>query len=197
MTFPPYAGCSRKQATLQLSPIVLALLIGVVGNRAASPQTLGDTAPPFTLKALAGGRDSLAAYRGHPVLVNFWATWCTPCRDEIPAIVAAYHAQRAAGLVVLAINLRDQEVSTRDVRRFVAEFQMPFPVLLDQAGKVRRRYALRGVPTSVFIGRDGVVKAVNPGPIEAETLQRHLAEIVSEPPMNPSNRQERVPCARW
>jgi cytochrome c biogenesis protein CcmG, thiol:disulfide interchange protein DsbE len=160
-------------------PLVCALVIGVVGNGATLAQTLGDTAPPFALKTLAGGRDSLAGYVGHPVLVNFWATWCTPCRDEIPAIVAAYRAQQTAGLVVLAINLTDQEASTRDVRKFVTEFEMPFPVLLDERGKVRRRYALRGVPTSVFIGKDGVVKAVNRGPITSEALQRHLAEIVA------------------
>jgi peroxiredoxin len=65
-----------------------------------------------------------------------------------------------------------------DVRKFVDEFQMPFPVLLDEKGKVRKRYALRGVPTSVFIDARGVVRLVNPGPITSETIQRGLAEIL-------------------
>jgi thiol-disulfide isomerase/thioredoxin len=158
--------------------LVRALLIAMLGKGAASAQTPGDTAPSFTLKTLAGSSDSLVQYRGHPVLVNFWATWCEPCKVEMPALVAAYQAHQVAGLVVLAINLTDQETSTKDVRKFVAEFQMPFPVLLDDRGKVRRRYALRGVPTSVFIGADGVVRAVNPGPITVEALQQHLAQVL-------------------
>ncbi len=141
-------------------------------------QTPGDTAPAFTLKTLEGSRDSLANYTGHPVLINFWGTWCPPCREEMPRLVAAYQAHQSAGLIILAIDRIDQEVSKQDVRQFVAEFQMPFPVLLDERGKVFRRYKLHGLPTSVFIGADGVVRAVNPGPTSAAALQQHLAEIL-------------------
>ena len=167
----------------QLLRFSCALLIAMLGTgaRKGSAQAAGDTAPPITLKTLAGGSDSLSRYRGHPVLVNFWATWCDPCKDEMPAIVAAYRTHQSAGLIVLAINLTDQETSTKEVRNFVAEFQMPFPVLLDDRGKMRRRYALRGLPTSVFIGADGVVRAVNPGPITTEALQQQLAMILTLP----------------
>jgi len=78
---------------------------------------------------------------------------------------------------VLAINLTDQERMT-DARRFADEFHMPFPVLLDQKGKVRKSYALRGVPTSVFIDIHGIVRLINPGPITSETIQRGLGEIL-------------------
>ncbi len=137
----------------------------------------GLAAPAFTLKTLAGTAASLADYTGRPVLINFWASWCKPCRGEMLDIVAAYQAHKGAGLEVLAINLTDQE-GMKDIRKFVAEFQMPFPVLLDEKGRVRRLYALIGVPTSVFIGSDGVVRVVNPGPITKETLERGLAEIL-------------------
>jgi len=143
-----------------------------------SSQVPGSTAPDFTLKTLAGDTMSLATFRGRPVFLNFWATWCAPCRAEMGEIVNAYRDHKKEGLQVLAIDLRDQERKMSDVSTFVNELQLPFPVLLDQKGKVRKSYALRGVPTSVFIDARGVVRFVNPGPITGEAIRRGLAEIV-------------------
>jgi peroxiredoxin len=158
--------------------------IGTAGMLAAASllaQTPGDTAPAFTLKTLDGTPASLTDYAGHPVLINFWASWCKPCRGEMPLIIAAYQAHQQAGLAVLAIDLTDQEGSTKDIRKFQTEFQMPFPVLLDEKGKARKLYALRGVPTSVFVGADGVVRGVNPGPISEAALQQQLSKILPAP----------------
>ena len=142
-----------------------------------STQVLDSVAPDFTLKTLAGDTVTLSHLRGHPVFLNFWATWCKPCRGEMSDIIAAYDANHAARLEVLAINLTDQE-RMRDVRSFVQELKLPFPVLLDQKGKVRKSYGLRGVPTSVFIDTLGVVRLLNIGPITRENIQRGLAEIL-------------------
>jgi thiol-disulfide isomerase/thioredoxin len=155
-----------------------ASILAMAPLRAQSP---GDTAPAFSLKTLDGGPASLSDYAGHPVLINFWASWCTPCRSEMPLIIAAYQAHQQAGLAVLAIDLNDQERSNKDVQKFQAEFQMPFPVLLDNKGKARKLYRLRGVPTSVFVGADGVVRSVNPGPISEEVLRERLKEILPAP----------------
>jgi len=155
--------------------IAVATLLTAAGPLSA--QTLGSPAPDFTLKTLAGGTASLSDYKGRPVFLNFWASWCKPCRGEMADIIDAYDAHKDQDLQVLAINLTDQE-RMRDVRKFVDESRMPFPVLLDEKGKVRKSYALRGVPTSVFIDAQGVVRVVNPGPIANETIQRSLAAIL-------------------
>jgi cytochrome c biogenesis protein CcmG/thiol:disulfide interchange protein DsbE len=161
---------------LYLVAILLVLVGGLV--RAQSP---GETAPAFSLKTLDGEAVSLSDYAGHPVLINFWASWCKPCRVEMPLLVSAHRAHQQAGLAVLAINLSDQEGSTKDIRTFQAEFQMPFPVLLDNKGKARKLYRLRGVPTSIFVGSDGVVRSVHPGPITEAVMQQRLAEILPPP----------------
>lgn len=159
----------------------LSTLFGVAALAAAPlvAQAPGDSAPAFTLKSLDGDPVSLAQFKGHPVVLNFWGTWCPPCRDEIPLLVEVYRANRDTGLVILAVNGRDQETSTRAVRKFAEEFQISFPVLLDESGKVRKRYRLVGLPTTVFVGADGIVRAVNIGPLTAAALQQHLAEIMA------------------
>ena len=159
----------------QLVSIAFATLLTAAGPMSA--QTLGAPAPDFTLKTLAGETASLSDYKDRPVFLNFWASWCKPCCGEMKDIIAAYDAHKDQHLQVLAINLTDQE-RMKDVRQFRDDFQMPFPVLLDEQGKVRKSYALRGVPTSVFIDARGIVRLVNPGPITSETIQRGLAEIL-------------------
>jgi peroxiredoxin len=158
----------------QLSPLALTAIL------AAAPAVSQTTpAPDFTLKTLSRNTVSLSQYKGRPVFLNFWGSWCQPCRREMPDIIAAYAAHHAAGLEVLAINLTDQE-RMKDVRKFVAELQLPFPVLLDEKGKVRKRYALVAVPTSVFIDAAGVERVVHPGPITADAIQRGLAAILPQ-----------------
>ena len=134
-------------------------------------------APDFTLTTLAGDSVTLSSLKGRPVFLDFWASWCKPCRGEMADIITAYRAHTDQRLAVLAINLTDQE-HMADVRGFVAELQMPFPVLLDRKGKVRRSYRLRGVPTSVFIDTLGIVRLVNQGPIAPETIERGLTLIL-------------------
>jgi len=126
---------------------------------------------------LGGGEASLSDYRGRPVFINFWASWCAPCRAEMPDIVEAYNRHRNAGLEILAIDNTQLDV-VEDVHAFVKEFQMPFPVLLDEQGAAAQAFGILGLPTSVFVDGDGVVRGVNAGPLTEDTLEEYLAEIL-------------------
>jgi thiol-disulfide isomerase/thioredoxin len=147
------------------------------GAQAITP---GTSAPEIDLPALQGGRVKLSALRGHPVVVTFWGTWCPPCKEEFPELVAAHRKYRETGLEVLAVNQRDQELRTSDVEAFVKEYGVEFRVALDARGKSRRSYRLIALPTTVFIDTAGVVQLVNSGPMNHAQLVRGLATILPE-----------------
>jgi cytochrome c biogenesis protein CcmG/thiol:disulfide interchange protein DsbE len=149
----------------------------MVEGQAARPE-VGDSAPAINLDLLGGGQTSLGSLRGRPVLVNFWASWCVPCRQEMPELAAAWQAHRSRGLEVLAVNLTDQE-RLKDVEAFVAEFALPFPVLLDKRGRVRERYGLAALPATYFVDSLGVVRGVHAGPLTRTALEKGLALILA------------------
>ncbi len=130
-------------------------------------------APAFTLTALDGKSISLNDGRGKIVLVNFWATWCPPCRSEMPDIQAAYLAHRSE-FIVLAIN---QSESDEAVKQFADEFHLTFPLLLDRDGAVSRQFQVQALPTSFFIDRAGVIRAANLGPMNRAYLEAQIAAL--------------------
>ena len=155
---------------------MLSGLLLWVPNGAAQKPTRGEPAPDIDLPTLTGGHVKLSSLKGHPVVVTFWGTWCPPCRDEFPELVAAQKKHRDSGLVVLAVNQRDQELSTKAVEDFVKEFGVDFTVALDTRGHTRRSFRLVGLPTMVFVDAAGVIQGVHPGPImaaEFDTAARH------------------------
>jgi thiol-disulfide isomerase/thioredoxin len=161
--------------------------LGILASAAAGTAQVpaaGRRAPDLTLKTLAESSVRLAQFRGRPLVVNFWATWCKPCRAEMPMLVAAHDRHRVAGLQILAVNLRDQERG-RDVQRFVEEFRLPFPVLLDAHGRARRAFRVRAIPTTIFIDSAGLVRLEHPGPLTEELLQRGIAAILPASTVRP------------
>ena len=125
----------------------------------------GQLAPDFEISDFDGSRHTLSDFRGQVVYVNFWATWCGPCRKEMPQFVAAYEAHRDEGLVVIGLNLQESESI---IRPFTEDFGIDFPVLIDRDGEVGDDYRLLGLPATYFIGRDGVIESAFIGPFEAE-----------------------------
>jgi cytochrome c biogenesis protein CcmG, thiol:disulfide interchange protein DsbE len=138
----------------------------------------GIAAPEIDLETLAGGRVKLSALRGRPVVLTFWGTWCPPCKDEFPALVEVHRRHRGAGLEVLAVNQRDQELNTRDVEAFAKEYGVDFTVALDPRGRSRRNYKLIALPTTIFVDSAGVIRTVHPGPISVKQLAEGVGTIL-------------------
>jgi peroxiredoxin len=125
----------------------------------------GAYAPNFELETLDGGEARLADFRGHPVVLNFWASWCSPCKKEIPQFVAAHTQYAGEGLVIIGLNLQE---GMDVVRPFAEEWGMNFPVLIDRDADVGDEYRLLGLPTTFFIDSDGIIRSIFRGPLEEE-----------------------------
>lgn len=137
----------------------------------------GFFAPDFTLDTLDEGRVTLSELRGNIVIVNFWTTWCPPCRAETPALEASYKAYKDSGVIILGLNLTDQD-SLNEVEAFVQEFGLTYPILLDRDGTVGLMYQLNGLPTTLFINREGVIRTVLVGGPMSETFIRSKIEAL-------------------
>jgi peroxiredoxin len=142
----------------------------------SAPQQ-GFIAPDFELATTTGKTVKLSDLHGQPILINLWTTWCPPCRAEMPAIEKVYNEYKDDGLVVLAINMTYQDAAT-DIPAFVNEYSLTFPILLDESGSVGTSYQLRSLPSSFFIGRDGIIKEVVIGGPMAEALLRPRVEEI-------------------
>lgn len=140
----------------------------------------GFLAPDFTLETLNGGQATLSELRGQVVIVNVWASWCGPCRMEMPAFKDVYAEYKERGLVILAVNSTSQDTRSA-VEEFVAEYQLPFPILLDTEGTAARLYRVSALPSTFFIGRDGVIaKVVIGGPLAESTLRAEIESLLAE-----------------
>src|SRR5687767_6319195 len=139
-------------------------------------------APNFKLKDPAGKDVELKQFRGKPVLLNFWATWCVPCRDEMPELETLYREHRNKGLVVLAVSVDDERFA-RDIPEFLKEGDpdvgaYTFPVALDLKQEVLKQYKLLGVPQSFFIDASGVIRAAQPRVMNRSMMLEGIAQIV-------------------
>ncbi|MCP4423702.1 MAG: TlpA family protein disulfide reductase [Chloroflexi bacterium] len=145
-------------------------------NQPSDPIQAGDEARDFVLNDADGNAVRLSNFDGRPLILNFWATWCGPCRVEMPDLQAAYDAHQEDGLVILAIN-REESIET--VRAFFYdEMGLTFTPLLDADAEAARLYNVANYPTSVFVDREGTVTAVHLGLMVEEQIEGYLAETL-------------------
>ena len=160
--------------------VAALLLLGAAGGAAAAALEAWDgNHAPFALTDLDGRVHDLARYRGQVVLVNFWATWCGPCKAEMPDLQAAY-AEANGEIVVLAVNVEGANLD--DARRLAGDFRdelnLTFPIVFDSPdADVFEQYRLRGLPDSFFVDQDGIIRDVVIGPLSRQALEEKLAAL--------------------
>ncbi len=132
---------------------------------------IGQTAPDFVLRDASGKLVKLSDLRGKVVWVNFWASWCVPCRKEMPDIQAVYDAKHADGLEVLVVNWKDD---LETANGFLQTRSLTLPLLLDRGGSVYDQYHLQGLPDSFFVARDGTIAGFQYGPVTQDKARERL-----------------------
>lgn len=124
----------------------------------------------------------LSELQGQPLLINLWASWCPPCKAEMPAFERVYRDYQDKGFQILAVNATNQDNLTNAIN-FVQEYELSFPILLDTNGEVSRQYHLTSLPTSFFVGRNGVIQqVVVGGPMSEALLRIRIDQLLQEKP---------------
>lgn len=177
------ATIRRSNPRFLASLVAGAVLVGLMAlvavgftrdpARIESP-LIGRPAPTFRLVSLDGTTVDLAALRGRPVVLNFWASWCIPCRDEAPLLRAAQERYQP-NLAFLGVVYQDSAASAQ---AFVDRYGIAYPSLLDPDGRTALDYGVYGIPETYFIAADGTIRAKQIGPLDAASLERQIREAL-------------------
>jgi cytochrome c biogenesis protein CcmG, thiol:disulfide interchange protein DsbE len=181
---------SRRGLTILLLGLGLILIVSTAyyilrnvpsrSDLSAVPTEVNYAAPELTLTDLHGATHSLRDYRGQVVLVNLWATWCPPCKEEMPTLEAYYNKHAKDEFVMVAIN--DGE-PTSAVTQFVQEYQLTFPIWLDPTSiATTQAFKIINLPSSFVIDREGTIRLMWVGGIHRKTLDRYVTPIILEQP---------------
>ena len=172
-----------------MTVVAAVVVVAWLGRKSYRPIITGAEAPDFVASDLSGGERKLSDYRGKVVLVNIWATWCAPCREEMPSMERLYEDLKDPDFEILAVSV-DARAGENDefgrpggdLRAFAKEMGLTFPILHDPEGRIQRTYQTTGVPETFLIGRDGIIyKKVAGGttwdaPVNQDLVRRLLAE---------------------
>jgi cytochrome c biogenesis protein CcmG/thiol:disulfide interchange protein DsbE len=183
-------GTRRRAVVFGVALLVILALVGLfaVGLQrtgGVGPQ-VGEPAPDFTLPLFDGGELTLSELQGKVVVINFWASWCDPCRDEAPALERVWREYRDRGVVFIGVNYVDVE---SEARKYMEEFDITYPNGPDIGQRIARAYRIRGVPETFFVDREGKIAPVFQGgrpmpkkisPITETELRAVIERLLSE-----------------
>jgi peroxiredoxin len=176
----PYALAALGFILINVSAYALVRNISPRAEFQVVPAPANYPAPELTLTSLEGVSISLADYKGNVVLVNLWATWCEPCKEEMPALQAYHNKHIDEGFSVIAINDGDPKA---DIQKFVGEFELSFPVWLDPTYiATEDAFKTMNLPSSFVIDRDGIVRLQWVGGIDRRSLEKYVTPIILEEP---------------
>jgi cytochrome c biogenesis protein CcmG, thiol:disulfide interchange protein DsbE len=178
---PMRPGVTRRELMMSaagaLVGLILIAIVWVLSARTAEPTLppigeMNRVAPEFALPGLDGGTVRLSDYRGKVVLVNFWGTWCEPCKEETPALQAIHQELQSQGLVIIGVNLYSQETGgDKPVRDFLAQYRVTYPIALDTAGETARMFQISPIPVSYFVDQSGNIRFVKVGTLKADEVR--------------------------
>jgi thiol-disulfide isomerase/thioredoxin len=138
----------------------------------------GDNPPPFKLVSLDGSVHDSSEYAGKPLIINFWGTFCPPCRDEMPALQNVYDKWKDKGIQLVGINLSEDKLS---VESFARQVGARFPILLDRNRQVEKKFGLRQYPTTIFVHADGTIEEVLiGGPLTEKQIEDQIAKLLAQ-----------------
>ncbi len=168
----------HKHSAVWIKCIVFAMLFGVVISPLLAAAPSGP-APDFTLKSRTGENIKLSELRGQVVMINFWASWCGPCRQEMPLLDQLYQRYQPMGFTLLGVNV---EEDSKAAEKVLSEIPVSFPVLFDNKNQVSETYQVSAMPSTVLIDRDGNVRYLHKGylPGYEEDYQQQIRELVRE-----------------
>ncbi|MFC2005487.1 redoxin domain-containing protein [Chloroflexota bacterium] len=160
--------------------LIIVLLVagcsGVYDGSGSSVARVGEPAPDFQLQNLDGQTIYLSNFQGKPVLINFWTTWCPPCRNEMPYMQQIHEEWSGKGLVLLAIDIGERSST---VEEFMQSYNLSLPVLLDTERVVTKKYGINAIPVTFFIDKDGIIREKIVGAFpNKRSIEQHLSKIV-------------------
>jgi len=166
-------------AGLALALVVAGLLLTQGDSKNELPPKSSsekkELATDFTLKLLDGKDFHFSDYKGKPVLINFFASWCLPCREEMPVLEKVVHEYEPKGVVFLGIAVDDTEEKMKD---FIAKYGVTFPVGLDKTAAIQKSFGLYGIPTTYFIDKQGIISYFHSGTVTEELLHHELDKLL-------------------
>ncbi len=138
---------------------------------------IGKMAPDFTLNTHNGNTITLSELKGKKVLLNFWASWCGPCEEEMPAMQKVYNELMGQDVEIVAVNMTSGKETIESATQFVKQYGLTFPVPLDTKGEVMKLYEIYGLPTSYFLDSEGIIRAKFFGPMDERFIKEELKKL--------------------